>query len=252
MLDTRFAEPEELQAGDSSPGGRTTSSETKSCAMENIAPSSMTSTSPSCKLAIGSRMMPTLPRLLETVFNEPTSEPRFIDWAQAYAWSRERIKMRRSGRMMEIKDSERFLAEAQVGRLGTSIKNQPYVTPVNFVYQNGRIYFHCAKEGKKLSNITGNNRVCFEVDEFLGVKGVEEHAAACSSSTYFRSVVAFGYARIIKSIKDKRRILKKLVTKHLQLRTPVFNAEKIEKTTIVEIRISQITGKQNLPETINF
>jgi len=160
--------------------------------------------------------------------------------------------MRRSERMMDVRDSEQFLAEAQVGRLGTSLEDEPYVTPVNFVYQNGRIYFHCAKKGKKLSNITDNKRVCFEVDEFFGVKGVEG-AAACSSSTYYRSVIVFGDARIIKSSKDRRRILKKLVTKYRQPRIrPVFNREKLGKVTIVEIRVSQLTGKQNLPDTIKF
>lgn len=159
--------------------------------------------------------------------------------------------MRRSERMMDVKESERFLADAQVGRLGTCLKNEPYVTPLNFVYQNGRIYFHCAKEGKKLTNITDNKRVCFEVDEFFGTKGVGEGEAACSSSAYYRSVVAFGEARIIKSIEDRRRILEELVAKYLQPRIqPVFIEETLKRTTIVEIQISQITGKKNLPDTI--
>ena len=148
---------------------------------------------------------------------------------------------------MNLKDSERFLAEAQVGRLGTSLKNMPYVTPLNFVYQNGRIYFHCAKEGKKLANINDNKSVCFEVDEFLGVKNVEG-TAACTSTAYYRSVIAFGHARIIKSIEDRRRILEKLVAKYLKQPTrPVLSQETLKRTTIVEIQISQITGKRNLP-----
>jgi hypothetical protein len=159
--------------------------------------------------------------------------------------------MLRSEKMMGVKDSEQFLAQAQVGRLGTSIGNEPYVTPLNFVYEDGRIYFHCAKEGKKLFNISDNKRVCFEVDEFLGVNGDSEGDAACSSSTYYRSVIAFGEARIINSSKDRRRILERLVTKYRQLHTkPVFTIEELEKVTIVEIQITQMTGKQNLPSPL--
>jgi len=158
-----------------------------------------------------------------------------------------RSEMRRSERMMDLKESEKFLTLAQVGRLGTSLKNEPYVTPLNFLYQKNRIYFHCAKDGKKLTNLIENKRVCFEVDEFSGVKSVEESAAACSSSAYYRSVVAFGDARIIKSIDDRKKILEKLVAKYLHLKTPsVFNEEMLGKVMIVEIQISQITGKKHL------
>lgn len=158
-----------------------------------------------------------------------------------------RNEMRRSERMMNAKESEQFLAEVQVGRLGTSLKNEPYVTPLNFLYQKDRIYFHCAKDGKKLTNLIENKRVCFEVDEFSGIKNVEEGKAACSSTAYYRSVVAFGDARIIKSIDDRKRILEKLVAKYLHLDTrPVFNEETLRRVTIVEIQISQITGKKHL------
>ena len=138
-----------------------------------------------------------------------------------------------------------------MGRLGTCLKNMPYVTPLNFLYQDSRIYFHCAKEGKKLANIAKNNRVCFEVDELLGVKGVQDGVEVCSSSAYYRSVIAFGKARIIKSIEDRRRVMKKLAAKYLKLHTsPIFSETKLREVTIVEIRIGQMTGKKHLPNKI--
>ena len=162
--------------------------------------------------------------------------------------------MRRSERMMAAKESERFLAQAQVGRLGTSRNNKPYVTPLNFVYEKGSVYFHCAREGKKLTNMAENKRVCFEADEFFGVKQVSEGAAACTSSTYYRSVIAFGKAQIVKSNERRRRILEKLVAKYRQTRQsstrPILDNEKLANTTIIKIRISQITGKQNLPDKL--
>ncbi|HMK83374.1 MAG TPA: pyridoxamine 5'-phosphate oxidase family protein [Candidatus Bathyarchaeia archaeon] len=155
--------------------------------------------------------------------------------------------MRRSERKMNLKESEQFLKQAQVGRLGTSHKNEPYVTPLNFLYQKDRIYFHCARNGKKLTNLIGNKRVCFEADEFSGVKNVEEGIAACTSSTYYRSVVAFGDARLITSSDHKKRILEKLVAKYLHLNTqPVFDEEMLGKVTVVEIQVSQLTGKKHL------
>jgi len=37
---------------------------------------------------------------------------------------------------------------------------------VSYVYNEGAIYFHTAKRGKKIDFIEKNDRVCFEVDEW--------------------------------------------------------------------------------------
>lgn len=57
-----------------------------------------------------------------------------------------------------------FLDRALVGRLDTSLGDQPYVTPVAFVLHDGCIYFHSRPEGRKIDNIRTNPQVCFEID----------------------------------------------------------------------------------------
>ena len=60
---------------------------------------------------------------------------------------------------------EDILRTATIGRMATVGRDgYPYITPVNFVYHGGDIYFHCAPEGEKLDNIARDSRVCFEVD----------------------------------------------------------------------------------------
>ncbi len=55
---------------------------------------------------------------------------------------------------------ERILAAATIGRMASIGKDgYPYITPVNFVYDQGCIYFHCALKGEKLDNIARNARV---------------------------------------------------------------------------------------------
>ena len=39
----------------------------------------------------------------------------------------------------------------------------PYTVPMNFVYDDGRVYFHCAKEGHKLDAIRACDKACFTV-----------------------------------------------------------------------------------------
>ncbi len=39
----------------------------------------------------------------------------------------------------------------------------PYTVPINFVYAEGVLYFHCAVEGHKLDAIRASDKACFTV-----------------------------------------------------------------------------------------
>ena len=39
----------------------------------------------------------------------------------------------------------------------------PYTIPINFVYEDGHIYFHCAREGHKMDAIKECDKACFTV-----------------------------------------------------------------------------------------
>jgi nitroimidazol reductase NimA-like FMN-containing flavoprotein (pyridoxamine 5'-phosphate oxidase superfamily) len=153
-------------------------------------------------------------------------------------------KMRRDERSMSACEMEKLLREAPAGRLGTCVDSEPYVVPLNFIYYDGRIFFHCAQKGKKLDCIARNPRVCFEVDEFIGVKDSSE---PCSMSTHYRSVIVFGEARIIEATDRKAEILKELVRKYAKRSADVSigNAD-LRRVAVVEILVKAMTGKQNL------
>ena len=54
-------------------------------------------------------------------------------------------EMRRSEKAMTREESMEVLEKAEYGVLSTISTDQtPYGTPINFVYQDGAIYFHCA------------------------------------------------------------------------------------------------------------
>jgi len=57
-----------------------------------------------------------------------------------------------------------ILKGAQVCRLALARENEPYLVPVFFGYDGSRLYFHTAREGRKLDFVAANNRVCFEVE----------------------------------------------------------------------------------------
>lgn len=100
------------------------------------------------------------------------------------------------------------------------------------------------KEGRKLDNIVNNPKVYFEVDDFLGIKKGEK---PCNFSTYYRSVIVFGDARLIEKLEEKKEVLKRFMRKHSAgTDDSVFDEIDVVKVTAIEVRPKKITGKQHL------
>ena len=142
---------------------------------------------------------------------------------------------------------EELLRNAPVCRLGlapgldTPDTSYPYVVPVHFVHAEGRIYIHSARKGRKIEMLKSNPRVCVEIDEFIWLKSADK---ACDYGTRFRSLMAFGRARIVEEAEDKLRALQMLMEKYSG-RSFDFSQRSIEGVAIIEIRIEELTGKQD-------
>lgn len=136
-----------------------------------------------------------------------------------------------------------ILNESQVGSFATiNPDGSPYVVPVNYVYYNGKIYFHCALKGKKLENIKHNPKVCFSayiVDRIVLTKKADD------TSVRYRSIIANGKARLIDDPVVKMEVLTALTAKYNKNSEPP-SFECVSRTGIVEIEIEEITGKKNV------
>lgn len=103
--------------------------------------------------------------------------------------------MRKSQR--EVKDLNEIcgiLERCQTIRLAMHGENFPYVVPLSFGFttEAGKIivYFHCAKEGKKLDLLRTNNHVCVEADR-LNAYVETGHSVTAD----YESFIGFGVAR---------------------------------------------------------
>ena len=155
--------------------------------------------------------------------------------------------MRRSER--EIKDQETIqaiLGQSQVGRMATiNRKGYPVIKPLNYLYQDGKIYFHSSQKGEKMADIRRGSPVCFEVDQ--PVAYVSARGPACSASYYYRSVVIKGKAALVNSRKKKRKVLEDLMEKYQpEGGYAGIGDEILAKTAVIEISIEEMTGKENL------
>ncbi len=142
---------------------------------------------------------------------------------------------------MEVKQMEALLQRQAVGRLGISNNGYPYVVPLHYLYERGKIYFHSRKEGLKISCLLANPQVCFEVDELIGISGSN---SACSFHSRYHSVLATGTARILEKAAEKAAVVNNLVEKYAEGKNyQPATKEAMENVAIVEIRVTEMTGR---------
>jgi len=149
----------------------------------------------------------------------------------------------------EIKDPETIdalLERTLVGRIATiNRKRFPVIKPVNFLYWDGKLYFHSSKQGEKIADIRRGSPVCFEVDE--PVAYVLAKGTACSANYFYRSIIVKGKARLVNRREKKLTILKKLMEKYQpEGGYDEFAEALVQKTAVVEMSIEELTGKQSL------
>jgi len=147
---------------------------------------------------------------------------------------------------MSENDAREFLATQAEGRLATcDAAGQPYITPLNFLYREGKIYFHSKLIGRKLDNIAENSRVCFEVSETVKLTVTNDRPCACS--TRYTSVLAFGSARVISDVAEKTALLNLLVARYAAGKPfQLVEESHAANCAVVEIRIDKLSGKRNV------
>lgn len=115
----------------------------------------------------------------------------------------------------------------------------PYSVPLSYVYHHGKIYYHSAKLGHKMDAIKANPKVSFSVID-------EDTIVSAEYTTYFRSAIAFGTARITEG--DERiEGFKALVEKYSGDQPEDAKIKEIMGCTgalIIAIDVEHITGKE--------
>lgn len=121
--------------------------------------------------------------------------------------------MRRKEReVMNMEEIRQILDGFKVCRLGLVDDGKPYIVPMNMAYDldDGKlsIYFHCAKEGRKVDMIRKNPKVGFEMDQEIGLV---EGNTPCQYSYRYASVIGTGTVKIVEEEQEKVSALTKIM-----------------------------------------
>ena len=116
-------------------------------------------------------------------------------------------EMRRFKQALSKEDCIKILEGQNTGVLAVNGDDgYPYAVPMSYIYADGKIYFHSAKSGHKNDAIMRNPKVSFCVTE-------TDVILPKDFTSSFRSVIAFGEARIFESDEEKRAVMESYTKK---------------------------------------
>ena len=156
-------------------------------------------------------------------------------------------EMKRTKQLLSEAETIEILQSCTSGVLAVTGDNDyPYAVPLSYVYKDGKLFFHFAKAGYKIDSILKNNKVSFCVIK-------TDDVVQKTFTTHFRSVIAFGRARMLTDDGEKKYALECLVEKY----SPDYIAEgqseivrEWKLVNVAEVEIEHITGKAAI-EIIN-
>lgn len=149
-------------------------------------------------------------------------------------------EMRRGRQLLSEEDTAAVMGRCTNGVLAClGDDDYPYAVPISYVHFNDKIYFHSAKEGHKVDAIVKDPKVSFAVID-------EDTIVSSEYTSYFRSVIAFGKARIVEG-DEWLEAFTALVDKYSGDLPEEARQKKISECTracIIAIDIEHITGKE--------
>lgn len=151
-------------------------------------------------------------------------------------------KMRRNNQLLSGEEAIKILEQGTNGVLAVlDEEGCPYAVPLSYVYCDGRIYFHSARSGHKITAIQGCEKASFCVVD-------KDEIVPEEFTTYFRSVIAFGRIHILEDENEKRAALMKLAMKYSYKMGEEGCLAEMNKSfpavTVLELEIEHMTGKE--------
>ena len=155
--------------------------------------------------------------------------------------------MRREDR--EVTDPKRIadvISRCSCCRIGFYDDGEVYIVPLNFGYEikddTYILYFHGAKEGRKIDLIQKNPHVGFEMDTDYALN---EGDIACGYSARFQSIIGNGVVSIVSELEEKKRGLSLLMGHNTGKREWNFDEKMLNEVAVFKLVVSKMSCKEH-------
>ena len=151
-------------------------------------------------------------------------------------------EMRRKRQQMPESEALAILERGSHGVLAVlGDGGYPYAVPISYVYEDGKIYMHCAKSGHKLDAVRACEKASFCVVD-------QDEVVQAEFTSHYRSAIAFGRIREITDDAEKRRMVSLLARKYCPDLPQAEHDKAMERDwaplNMLELTIEHLTAKQ--------
>ena len=151
-------------------------------------------------------------------------------------------EMRRKRQQMPESEAVAILVRGSHGVLAVlGDGGYPYAVPISYVYEDGKIYMHCAKSGHKLDAVRACEKASFCVVD-------QDEVVQAEFTSHYRSAIAFGRIREITDDAEKRRMVSLLARKYCPDLPQAEHDKAMERDwaplNMLELTIEHLTAKQ--------
>ena len=155
--------------------------------------------------------------------------------------------MRRKDReVQDLNTIRQIMYKCDVCRVAFHDSPFPYIVPMNFgIKEEGEkiiLYFHRAKEGKKMDLIRKNDYVAFEMD--CDHKIVLNHDYMTCTMSY-QSVVGNGILSIVEDEEEEHSGIQAIMD-HYHSSDYAYDRSYLPATAVLKLSVQECTGKQNI------
>ena len=151
-------------------------------------------------------------------------------------------ELRRKRQALSRADCEAVLSRGTSGVLALAGDDgYPYAVPLSYLYEDGKLLFHCAREGHKIDAVARCDKASFCVID-------QDRVVPEEYTTYFRSVIAFGRIRVIGDDGERRSAVERLALKYHPGDTRENRNRYIDSEwaplCMLEMTVEHLSGKQ--------
>lgn len=154
-----------------------------------------------------------------------------------------RVKRRQDRGFYDHATVHAILDAAAMCHVSYVVDGQPFCTPTLFWREGSRLYWHGSNASRMLRNLSAGEPCCLTVTHLDSLV-----LARCgfNHSADYRSVMAYGHARLVADAAEKARALVMMVDRFFPGRTAQLRAtapQEINATTVISMDIERASAK---------
>ena len=156
--------------------------------------------------------------------------------------------MRRKDR--EITDRQaiiKIIESCQCCRIGFKDDGEVYIVPLNFgfeyVEERYVLYFHGAKEGRKIDLIAKNPCVGFEMDTNHEIYAKSDNETACTYTARFQSIIGTGEVSMVSDAYEKKHGLLLIMEHTTKKGVWSFDDKMLNAVAVFKLEVEKLSCK---------